>query len=87
MFETKWHLRPVRGDYAVKNLYILDSTHAIDLDEILAIEFNNDKPITNDGRYRIKIVFKGHGHTMWFDVYEEDMNRLYFKIMGEDRIC
>ena len=68
----------------MKNFYILDACHAIDLDEVMAIEFC-EAPLEN-GKRRIKIVFKGHGHTCWFDVSETNFNKLAFKIR-EDRIC
>lgn len=70
----------------MKNFYILDDRHVIDLNEIQAIEFCHDAPITSDGKYRIKILFRG-SDIRWFDVPQEAFNKFSFKMMQEDRIC
>ena len=69
----------------MKNFYILDDRHVIDINEIQAIEFC-DAPITNDGKYRIKVLFRGSA-VRWFDVSQTAFNKFSFKMMQENRIC
>ena len=66
----------------MNNFRVLAGTYIINIDEIQAIEFC-EKP--QDGKYRIKILFKTNG-THWFDVSKRDYDIFAKKIM-EDCLC
>ena len=71
----------------MKQFCIVDGRHAIDLNEVQWVEFY-EEPITNDGRYRVKMLFKG-SDVYHMDIPKGEYDKLARKIrnMGDDRIC
>ena len=72
----------------MKQFYIVDECHAIDLNELQWVEFCDSGPITNTGEYRVKMLFKGNG-PFHMDVSKKEFDKLAAKVraMGENRIC
>lgn len=64
----------------MSNFRILAGTYVINMDEIQAIEFC-EKP-REDGRYRIKILFKAN-EIQWFDVSKREYDNFAKKIMED----
>ena len=42
----------------MKRYYIIDGCHAIDLNEIVWFEFCDNGPVTNTGKYRVKMMIR-----------------------------
>ena len=72
----------------MKQFCIIDGCHAIDLDELQWIEFCDDGPIADTGKYRVKMLFKGNG-VYHMDTSKREFDKLAAKVcaMGDNRIC
>lgn len=72
----------------MKQFCIIDGCHAIDLNEVQWIEFCDNGPVTNTGKYRVKMLFKGCG-PFHMDIPKREFDKLADKVraMGENRIC
>ena len=61
----------------MKRFYIIDGCHALDLSEIVWFEFCDNGPVTNTGKYRVKIMMRHNG------VFHIDMSRREFDKLAE----
>ena len=61
----------------MKQFYIIDGCHAIDLNEIIWFEFCDNGPVTNTGKYRVKMMIRHNG------VFHIDMSRREFDKLAE----
>ena len=61
----------------MKRYYTIAGCHAIDLNEIIWFEFCDNDPITNTGKYRVKMMTRYNG------MFHIDMSKREFDKLAE----